>query len=140
MTHMQTVTIIRRHRVPSSEQGGHTAITGKMGLPDGRILYTLEREDVMIPAGEYPLTMTYSPRFKKRLPLVEGVKGRSGIRIHAGNYARQSEGCILVGLDCEKNPQATDARLVASRVALTRLITGIDWHDDVRIVIHDLPQ
>lgn len=136
---MQTVTVIRRQRVPSSAEGGYTAITSKVELPDGRILYALEREDVIIPAGEYPLTITYSPRFKRRLPLINNVPGRSGIRIHAGNYARESEGCLLMGLDIVKDNGSMDARTVASRVALTRLITGIDWHDDVRIVIYDLP-
>ncbi|QBC44474.1 hypothetical protein C1H71_13650 [Iodobacter fluviatilis] len=50
-----------------------------------------------IPRGIYPLTVTYSPRFKKPLPLLSGVKGFDGIRIHCGNSAADTEGCLLVG-------------------------------------------
>lgn len=50
-----------------------------------------------IPRGRYHVSLTMSPRFKTILPLVEGVKGFDGIRIHAGNTAEDTEGCILVG-------------------------------------------
>lgn len=50
-----------------------------------------------IPIGRYNVVITYSPKFKKYLPLVENVKGFSGIRIHQGNTANDTEGCILVG-------------------------------------------
>ena len=38
-----------------------------------------------IPYGKYNITITYSPRFKKNLPLLNNVKGFDGIRIHSGN-------------------------------------------------------
>lgn len=50
-----------------------------------------------IPQGVYQVKLTYSPRFKKILPEVLNVQFFSGIRIHAGNTADDSEGCILVG-------------------------------------------
>lgn len=53
--------------------------------------------ETAIPEGTYPIDVTYSPRFKKELPLVMGVKGFTGIRIHAGNTKDNTEGCILVG-------------------------------------------
>lgn len=58
--------------------------------------YTLENLDYIIPDGTYTLTVTYSPRFKKDLPLVNCVAGRSGIRFHRGSLPEHSKGCILL--------------------------------------------
>lgn len=49
-----------------------------------------------IPSGVYPCFMVHSPKFGECIA-VEGVNGRSLIRIHQGNYTSQIEGCILVG-------------------------------------------
>lgn len=53
--------------------------------------------ETAIPYGTYKVSITYSNKFKKMLPLIENVKGFSGIRIHSGNTAKDSLGCILVG-------------------------------------------
>ena len=50
-----------------------------------------------IPAGRYDVAVTWSPRFKRWLPLLLKVPHRCGIRIHAGNNPEDSAGCILVG-------------------------------------------
>lgn len=52
-----------------------------------------------IPQGRYDVVMTYSPRFGRVMPLVENVKGFSGIRFHAGNDAVDTEGCLLWGVN-----------------------------------------
>jgi len=52
-----------------------------------------------IPAGKYKVKKTYSPRFKKQLPEILHVPNFSGVRIHAGNTAKDTEGCLLLGLN-----------------------------------------
>lgn len=63
--------------------------------------------ETAIPQGEYSVTMSYSNRFKELMPLVynkpdltvrdsKGVSF-SGIRIHSGNTAEHTHGCILLG-------------------------------------------
>lgn len=98
---------------------------------DGRLTcYALERVSKAIPAGRYRLTLTvsqralsgelWSPDPEKRLPLINDVPGREGIRMHALNEAEESEGCVGVG-----QRRALD-RIVRSRAALTALIPVLD--------------
>ena len=79
---------------------------------------TLEHTDYAIPCGFYRLRLTYSPRFKELLPILDGVLGRSGIRIHAGNTIEHTTGCILVG----ERLEAKGERLLSSRKALKELL------------------
>lgn len=53
--------------------------------------------ETAIPKGKYIVTMDYSPKYKRAMPHVMNVKGFSGIRIHSGNTAKDSLGCILLG-------------------------------------------
>lgn len=58
-----------------------------------------EKQDgrTAIPRGRYRLTTSFSQRFQRVLPLVLDVPGFTGVRIHGGNRAEDSHGCILVG-------------------------------------------
>lgn len=55
--------------------------------------------ETAISKGNYDVKITLSPRFKRQLPLIIDVKNFVGIRIHPGNTAGDTEGCILVGQD-----------------------------------------
>ena len=54
-----------------------------------------------IPEGRYAVVITWSPKFKMWLPLLLGGPDFNllfkGIRIHMGNTAKDTAGCILVG-------------------------------------------
>jgi len=53
--------------------------------------------ETSIPYGRYHVEVTWSPKFKRLLPVVLGVYGFIGIRIHRGRWASHTQGCILVG-------------------------------------------
>ena len=56
-----------------------------------------------IPTGEYIVTITYSNRFKKMMPLINDVPAFSGARIHPLNTSKETEGCIGVGICDDPN-------------------------------------
>ena len=71
------------------------------GLKASMALADIMREKVYgktaIPAGRYQVVITHSARFKRMLPLLIGVPGYEGIRIHPGNRHVDTDGCLLPG-------------------------------------------
>ena len=61
--------------------------------------FTIENYDKMLPDGTYRVKLTYSPKFKRDVPIVynDEVPESRGIRIHEGNIVQNTKGCILVG-------------------------------------------
>ncbi len=95
--------------------------------------YTLELPEP-IPVGRYKVALTFSHRAEQgtlwspnnshMLPELLNVPGHTAIRIHAGNTAANTAGCILVGF-----ASINDA-ILQSRDALAQLmskLTGSDW-------------
>ena len=68
-----------------------------------------------IPEGRYAVVISYSPKFKQWLPILLGVPMFKGIRIHAGNTAKDTTGCILLGENKVKG------KVINSRLWLNRL-------------------
>ena len=72
-----------------------------------------------IPEGRYAVVISYSPKFKKWLPILLGGpefnRKWQGIRIHAGNTSEDTEGCILVGKNREVG-KVLDSRIWVHRL------------------------
>lgn len=73
---------------------------------------TLENADHLVPALIYKVAVTMSPKFKRLLPVLEQVPGRSGIRFHRGSQPEHSKGCILISAADE---QSLTARWLAEQ-------------------------
>lgn len=77
---------------------------------DDLVFYGLEPAIPIIEDGSYLLTLTHSPRFSgkypynkchsSQVPLINGVHGHTGVRIHVGNYPSDTDGCLLIGKTC----------------------------------------
>jgi len=89
---------------------------------EGQEYATLENADYIIPVGIYAISVTWSPRFKRMLPLVMQVPGRSGIRFHRGTKPEHSKGCILVSAAMEQDLTAKWLALQASNEPIKILI------------------
>lgn len=55
--------------------------------------------ETAIPEGKYKIILTKSTRFGRVLPEILNVPGFVGVRMHSGNVAADSEGCILLGFN-----------------------------------------
>ena len=69
-----------------------------------------------IPIGKYDVILTFSPKFKRVLPLLLNVKCYEGVRIHHGNTQASTEGCLLVGENKERG------KVLNSRATLEKLM------------------
>ena len=89
------------------------------GLDDSmsvdEILKKKIKGETAIPTGIYKIEITYSQKYKRMMPLILGVKGYSGIRIHSGNTSKDTEGCLLVGKNT-KVGMVTDSRNTYQRL------------------------
>ena len=62
--------------------------------------------ETCIPYGVYDIKITYSPKYKKNMPQILDVPYFTGVRIHSGNTAKDSFGCVIVGVKCENGKVA----------------------------------
>jgi hypothetical protein len=82
-----------------------------------------------IPYGRYKVIVNMSNRFKKLMPLLIDVPFFEGVRIHAGNTAKDTEGCLIVGM------ARTENGVGLSRVAFTKLMEKLKGQNNIYITI-----
>jgi hypothetical protein len=108
---------------------------------DGQLeCYTLEdkvrpvkiKGKTAIPAGRYEVIINYSQRFNCLLPLFLNVPNFEGVRIHPGNTAADTEGCILVGMTKEKE------FIGQSKVAFERLFAKLKAASETEKIFIDI--
>ncbi len=110
-----------------------TRTFGKLAQDGVFLCYTLEDGPQQslkgpIPVGGYRVDLSYSPKFNRILPLLDAVPGYEGIRIHAGNTEKDTEGCILVG------EHRDDVEIINSRAALQHLLELVKFPTFLEIV------
>ena len=71
--------------------------------------------ETAIPEGRYAIVISYSPKMNKWLPILLGVPNFKGVRIHAGNTAKDTQGCILLGINRKKG-MVLDSRKWVSKI------------------------
>jgi len=95
----------------------HETTIGQLFVDGERVCFTLEdavRENFVqtirqykvygktaIPAGRYKITMETSGRFGPDTLTLNNVPGFTSVRIHSGNTAEDTEGCIILGMHRE---------------------------------------
>ena len=103
------------------------------GLTDSMFVSEISKikikKETAIPTGTYKVTITYSNRFKKNMPLINDVKGFEGIRIHSGNTDKDTEGCILVGFNKVKG------NVINSRDTYNKLFSVLSKSNNITITI-----
>lgn len=94
--------------------------------------------ETAIPQGRYRIERTMSARFGKVLPILIGVPGYSGVRIHPGNTEKDTEGCLLPG-ETKGEDVVRDSRLAFA--ALDQQIRdALENGEDVWIEIVGVPE
>lgn len=95
----------------------------------GEVLATKKYCETAIPYGTYKVKITYSPKYKRNMPLLLNVNGFEGIRIHSGNTAKDSCGCLIVGRNTKVG------MVTESRVTYNRLFALMKDEKDITIEI-----
>jgi Family of unknown function (DUF5675) len=125
-----------------------TTTLGKMYIDGVYFCETLEDTDrniedkgtkiaglTAIPRGTYSLIMNMSKRFGVVMPQILDVPQFEGVRIHSGNTAKDTEGCIIVGLNRDTdNEQVTSSKL-ARDALYEKLLTADRMKESIEITV-----
>ncbi len=84
-----------------------------------------------VPAGTYDGFIRADGSKGWRIEL-KGVPGRTKVQLHVGNYTRETEGCVLLGLDAAsaKSPQGVTCAVTQSKEAFGALQAAMQRASD----------
>lgn len=80
--------------------------------------------ETAIPTGTYAMRVTMSPKFKRDLVEIQNVPGFSGIRVHRGNTAQDSAGCVIVGENTAKGRVTNSTKY---ELMITEMVKKADY-------------
>jgi len=117
------------------------ATLGRLFFNDSPVCYTLEhpwRDNQVkiscIPLGAYQGQVLPSPHFKRDLPELLNVPGRSQILMHVGNTTKDTLGCILLGL----SRNIEEHSIGQSRAATQALLDQLAEYDGFTLTVEQL--
>jgi hypothetical protein len=97
---------------------------GKLFVNGELFCDTLENTKKIIPTGTYKIVLVWSNKFRRVLPELVNVPKRAAIRIHRGNSAKDTRGCILVGISDKAGWVSNSAQYEQKVVELVKQYKG----------------
>ena len=127
--------LLTRGACATNSTPGHLYIDGKFECHTLEDIVRAEKIAgcTAIPAGTYKVYIDMSTRFKCLMPIIWGVQGFEGVRIHAGNTSEDTEGCILVG-DLPAHDYLGKSRVAYERL-FAKLSAAVKNNDPITLEI-----
>jgi hypothetical protein len=99
-----------------------------------------------IPAGTYQVKVTFSNRFQRLLPELSDMPGKRtlfgdrligncGVRIHPGNYATDTEGCLLPGTSTAGGGTMVTNSRVAFEALFAKINRALERQEPITLTI-----
>ena len=85
--------------------------------------------ETCIPYGVYDVKITYSPKYKKNMPQILDVPYFTGVRVHSGNSAKDSSGCVICGI------KSKNGEVLESRKTYNALMKRLETANNIKIDI-----
>jgi hypothetical protein len=120
---------------------------GRLSIDGEQECYLLEDKDrrledggvkvygaTAIPRGTFQVVLDFSSRFQQVTPRLVDVPQFSSIRIHAGNAAEDTEGCLLPGYDISQ-PDFIGKSMVAYDALMLKLMAAEERSEPITIEV-----